>query len=630
MNCLPCFSSKEKDIGKTHSKKVQQPVAESPQQDSGAPLPSSSPSPSAQTFTFRELAMATKNFRQECLLGEGGFGRVFKGKLQSSGQVVAVKQLDRNGMTGNKEFLVEVSALSRLHHPNLVNLIGYCADGDQRLLVYEFMPMGSLENHLFGDSPDKKPLDWTKRMKIANGAAKGLEYLHEKTNPPLIYRDLKPSNVILDEEFEPKLSDFGLANLGPGGGKTQPTSRVMGTYGYSAPEYSSGGQLTLKSDMYIFGVLLLELITGRRVIDTTRPIDEQNLVTWAQPIFKDPKRYPEMADPRLNKDFPVTGLNQAVGIAAMCLQEEASVRPFISDVVAALSFIPTGTSNGSIPAPIPDVAAGSEEKPNAFSPPPQQKMDYEQEVGQNSSGHQDRESSDQRDGSCTDSQDEDSDGESMDQENEASSHNSDRETSDQGSGQCSDRESSSDDSDDDSDDRDHYKDAGGSDGEVKDKTDYQDRGGTEAKDVILNSRQPSTKKPQTANAPSQRRNSRTSSTRKQKGSSRHRVVKFKEPGSNIIRSASENFEDGSVSYTDQTKAEARDQSSRSSRGSSIESMDGNGSSHHQADTHKNGSAVDSQENRAHLSHRSGNSGNDLTNHLESDKGNPHLRHLRTR
>ncbi|MBA0588785.1 hypothetical protein Gorai_001876, partial [Gossypium raimondii] len=134
----------------------------------------------AQTFTFRELAAATKNFRPECLLGEGGFGRVYKGRLESTGQVVAVKQLDRNGLQGNREFLVEVLMLSLLHHPNLVNLIGYCADGDQRLLVYEFMPLGSLEDHLHDLPPDKEPLDWNTRMKIAAGAAKGLEYLHDK------------------------------------------------------------------------------------------------------------------------------------------------------------------------------------------------------------------------------------------------------------------------------------------------------------------------------------------------------------------------------------------------------------------------------------------------------------------
>ncbi|XP_008793607.2 probable serine/threonine-protein kinase PBL25 [Phoenix dactylifera] len=293
----------------------------------------------SQTFTFRELATATRNFRADCLLGEGGFGRVYKGHLEKTNQLVAVKQLDRNSLQGNKEFLVEVLMLSLLHHQNLVNLIGYCADGDQRLLVYEYMPLGSLEDHLLEIPPDQKPLSWYTRMNIAYGAAKGLEYLHEKASPPVIYRDLKSSNILLDESYHPKLSDFGLAKVGPVGDKLHVSSRVMGTYGYCAPEYARTGQLTLKSDVYSFGVVLLELITGRRVIDTTKDKDEQNLVAWAQPIFKDQKRYAELADLLLQGDYSERGLNQAVAVAAMCLQEEAEVRPFMADVVVALSFL---------------------------------------------------------------------------------------------------------------------------------------------------------------------------------------------------------------------------------------------------------------------------------------------------
>ncbi|XP_023527595.1 serine/threonine-protein kinase PBL27 [Cucurbita pepo subsp. pepo] len=293
----------------------------------------------AQTFTFRELATATKNFRSECLLGEGGFGRVYKGRLESTGQVVAVKQLDRNGLQGNREFLVEVLMLSLLHHPNLVNLIGYCADGDQRLLVYEFMPLGSLEDHLHDLPPDKEPLDWNIRMKIAAGAAKGLEYLHDKANPPVIYRDLKSSNILLDEGYHPKLSDFGLAKLGPVGDKTHVSTRVMGTYGYCAPEYAMTGQLTLKSDVYSFGVVFLELITGRKAIDNTRGPGEHNLVAWARPLFKDRRKFPKMADPLLQGRYPMRGLYQALAVAAMCLQEQAATRPLIGDVVTALTYL---------------------------------------------------------------------------------------------------------------------------------------------------------------------------------------------------------------------------------------------------------------------------------------------------
>ncbi|XP_019456895.1 PREDICTED: serine/threonine-protein kinase PBS1-like [Lupinus angustifolius] len=293
----------------------------------------------AQTFTYRELAAATKNFRPESFIGEGGFGCVYKGWLESTNQIVAVKQLDRNGLQGNREFLVEVLMLSLLHHTNLVNLIGYCADGDQRLLVYEFMPLGSLEDHLHDLPPDKEPLDWNTRMKIAAGAAKGLEYLHDKANPPVIYRDLKSANILLDEGFHPKLSDFGLAKLGPVGDKSHVSTRVMGTYGYCAPEYAMTGQLTVKSDVYSFGVVLLELITGRKAIDSNQPHGEQNLVSWACPLINDRRKLSKLADPKLHGRLPMRGLYQALAVASMCIQESAAARPLIGDVVTALSYL---------------------------------------------------------------------------------------------------------------------------------------------------------------------------------------------------------------------------------------------------------------------------------------------------
>ncbi|CAN6248376.1 unnamed protein product [Urochloa humidicola] len=293
----------------------------------------------AQTFTFRQLAAATKNFRDECLIGEGGFGRVYKGRLDGTGQIVAIKQLNRDGNQGNKEFLVEVLMLSLLHHQNLVSLVGYCADGDQRLLVYEYMPLGSLEDHLHDLPPGKEPLDWNTRMKIAAGAAKGLEYLHDKAHPPVIYRDFKSSNILLGHGFHAKLSDFGLAKLGPVGDKSHVSTRVMGTYGYCAPEYAMTGQLTVKSDVYSFGVVLLELITGRKAIDNTRPAAEQNLVSWARPLFNDRRKLPKMADPGLQGRFPSRGLYQALAVASMCIQSEAASRPLIADVVTALSYL---------------------------------------------------------------------------------------------------------------------------------------------------------------------------------------------------------------------------------------------------------------------------------------------------
>ncbi|KAA8543472.1 hypothetical protein F0562_021033 [Nyssa sinensis] len=311
MSCFSCFSSHEKKTSKrinsgrkgllpsapAHNEPPTQPRPENQRKtpteatNNKAANKEAGNNIAAQTFTFRELATATKNFRQECLVGEGGFGRVYKGKLDKTGQVVAVKQLDRNGLQGNREFLVEVLMLSLLHHQHLVNLIGYCADGDQRLLVYEYMPLGSLEDHLLDIPPEQKPLEL--------------------------------------------------------GFKDENSFRVMGTYGYCAPEYQRTGQLTVKSDVYSFGVVLLELITGRRAIDTMRVIEEQNLVSWAQPLFKDPSRFPELADPLLRGDFPVKSLNQAVAVAAMCLQDDATSRPLMSDVVTALSYLWGGPEAGN-------------------------------------------------------------------------------------------------------------------------------------------------------------------------------------------------------------------------------------------------------------------------------------------
>ncbi|PIM97832.1 Serine/threonine protein kinase [Handroanthus impetiginosus] len=360
MSCFPCFQNKEENSSKEEDLPIAQPKdftppppavhnnnssAQDPHDENNEP---ENETTAVKSFTFRELATATKNFRQECLLGEGGFGRVFKGTLAPSGQIVAVRQLDWNGIQGNKEFVVEVSELSFLQHPNLVKIIGYCADGDQRLLVYEYLPSGPLKNHLFDLPAGKKPLNWSTRMKIALGIAEGLEYLHEKVDPPIIYRDLKSSNILLDEGNNPKLSEYGLAKLVQSGNKMAVS--VMAGYGYSAPEYERNGELTLKSDVYSFGVVLLELITGRRAMDTSRPAEEQNLVSWAQPIFRNPANFPDMADPLLRKEFPVTSLNQAVGVAAMCLQEEPSARPLISDISAALSFLAMAPPEAPIPA----------------------------------------------------------------------------------------------------------------------------------------------------------------------------------------------------------------------------------------------------------------------------------------
>ncbi|KAK2402558.1 Protein kinase superfamily protein [Trifolium repens] len=385
MNCFPCCGQKNKKSNsmKDHDSPTQHEITSDMKKQRGDEQIQGDPTNiNAHNFTFRELATATKNFRQECLLGEGGFGRVYKGVIPTTGQVVAVKQLDRHGMENSKEFLSEVSLLSLVHHDNLVNLIGYCADGDQRLLVYEYFPGSNLEERLLDNKTDEPPLNWYERMKVAAGASKGLEYLHDSANPPIIYRDLKAANILLDVDLNAKLYDFGMARLCGGDKMNHAPPRVMGTYGYCAPEYTRTGHFSLKSDVYSFGVVMLELITGRRAIDTTRSNEEQNLVSWAQPLFRNPKKYPDMADPLLNKQFPEKDLNQAVAIVAMCLQEEPEARPLIGDVVTALSFLSTVPAE-PIPPPLRSAATSVSKHSVATE------SEYESETGSESEGETD-------------------------------------------------------------------------------------------------------------------------------------------------------------------------------------------------------------------------------------------------
>ncbi|KAM2638490.1 hypothetical protein EV1_022854 [Malus domestica] len=341
MSCFRCFSPHRKDVSKVE---IDNGTRSSACGGRGKGIPDDSECGRgkgrnvARSFTFRELAAASKGFREVNLIGEGGFGRVYKGRLDA-GQVVAIKQLNHDGLQGFQEFIVEVLMLSLLHHTNLVTLIGYCTDGDQRLLVYEYMPRGSLEDHLFDLSPGRETLSWDTRIKIAVGAARGLEYLHCKANPPVIYRDLKSANILLDDEFNPKLSDFGLAKLAPVGDKTHVSTRVMGTYGYCAPEYAMSGKLTLKSDIYSLGVVMLELIIGKKAIDCSKRPGEQNLVSWSRPFLKDRRKFVQLIDPLLQGRFPVRCLHHAVAITAMCLQEQPTFRPLISDIVVALEYL---------------------------------------------------------------------------------------------------------------------------------------------------------------------------------------------------------------------------------------------------------------------------------------------------
>ncbi|KAE8669601.1 putative receptor-like protein kinase [Hibiscus syriacus] len=297
-------------------------------------------------FSFNELKLSTRSFRPESLLGEGGFGCVFKGWINESGTApvkpgtgfpVAVKTLNHNGLQGHREWVAEVNFLGDLLHSNLVKLIGFCIEDDQRLLVYEFMPRGSLENHLFRRS---MPLPWSIRMKIALDAAKGLAFLHEEAERPVIYRDFKTSNILLDADYNAKLSDFGLAKDGPEGDKTHVSTRVMGTYGYAAPEYVMTGHLTSKSDVYSFGVVLLEMLTGRRSMDKTLPNGEHNLVEWARPYLAERRRFYQLIDPYLQGQFSIKGAQRAIQMADHCLSRDPKSRPLMSEVVEALKPLP--------------------------------------------------------------------------------------------------------------------------------------------------------------------------------------------------------------------------------------------------------------------------------------------------
>ncbi|KAL7608878.1 hypothetical protein Lser_V15G11536 [Lactuca serriola] len=299
-------------------------------------------SPNVKPFSFMELKNATRNFKVDSLLGEGGFGYVFKGWIDEfthiaskpgSGTVIAVKKLKPESFQGHKEWLTEVTYLGQLHHPNLVKLIGYCSEGENRLLVYEYMPKGSLENHLFRRGP--QPLPWATRLKVAIGAAKGLAFLHDAKDQ-VIYRDFKASNILLDAEFNAKLSDFGLAKAGPTGDRTHVSTQVMGTHGYAAPEYIATGRLTTKSDVYSFGVVLLELLTGRRAVDKSKIGVEQDLIEWTKPYLGDKRRLFRIMDTGLEGQYPQKSVYTAVIIALQCLSIEPKTRPRMSEVVVNL------------------------------------------------------------------------------------------------------------------------------------------------------------------------------------------------------------------------------------------------------------------------------------------------------
>ncbi|MBA0651022.1 hypothetical protein Goklo_018394 [Gossypium klotzschianum] len=372
-------------------------------------FPSMSQRPSnLRVFTVSELKSATKNFSRSFMLGEGGFGCVYKGSLKSpedpSEKIeVAVKQLGKRGLQarlldlqhiesfssglicllGHKEWVTEVNVLGVVEHPNLVKLVGYCAEDDergiQRLLIYEYMPNRSVENHLSVRS--ETTLSWAMRLKIAQDAARGLAYLHEGMDFQIIFRDFKSSNILLDEQWNAKLSDFGLARLGPSEGLTHISTavlnvqfkqskllgrmmvifqylfinpstnqtddlwQVVGTMGYAAPEYIQTGRLTSKIDVWSYGVFLYELITGRRPLDKNRPKNEQRLLEWVKPYLSD-RKFQLILDPRLKGKYQLKSAQRLAVVANRCLVRNPKSRPKMSEVLEMVNRIVEASSAG--------------------------------------------------------------------------------------------------------------------------------------------------------------------------------------------------------------------------------------------------------------------------------------------
>eukprot|EP00253_Pinus_taeda_P022062 PITA_22062 len=284
-------------------------------------------------FTMEELIAATENFDDENKLGEGGFGAVYKGTTED-GKEIAVKKLSLTSLQGKREFMNEVELVAKIQHRNLVNLLGCCAEGSERLLVYEYLPNKSLDKILF-DPNKRNQLDWQKRYNIIVGVARGLLYLHEDSQLRIIHRDIKASNILLDANLNPKIADFGLARLFPED-ESHVSTRVAGTYGYMAPEYAMQGQLSVKADVYSFGVLLLELVTGRKNSDNNLSLDMQRLLEWAWRLYKG-GNIVDMIDPAIIEMCNVEEALRCVHVGLLCTQADSSLRPSMSVITLMLS-----------------------------------------------------------------------------------------------------------------------------------------------------------------------------------------------------------------------------------------------------------------------------------------------------
>uniref|UniRef100_A0A0E0KBT7 non-specific serine/threonine protein kinase n=1 Tax=Oryza punctata TaxID=4537 RepID=A0A0E0KBT7_ORYPU len=319
--------------------------------------------PTGGSLSYDQLAAATSGFSPDNVIGQGGFGCVYRGTLQD-GTEVAIKKLKTESKQGDREFRAEVEIITRVHHRNLVSLVGYCIFGNERLLVYEFVPNKTLDTHLHGNKGP--PLDWQQRWKIAVGSARGLAYLHDDCSPKIIHRDVKASNILLDHDFEPKVADFGLAKYQPGN-HTHVSTRIMGTFGYIAPEFLSSGKLTDKADVFAFGVVLLELITGRLPVQSSesymdstfeRNFDVQpdktfplNLLLQAKPLLSEATEegnFNILVDPDIGDDYDENIMMRMIECAAAAVRQSAHLRPSMVQILKHLQGETHGEDLNSI------------------------------------------------------------------------------------------------------------------------------------------------------------------------------------------------------------------------------------------------------------------------------------------
>ncbi|KAI4296124.1 hypothetical protein L6164_036108 [Bauhinia variegata] len=288
----------------------------------------------ARRFSFEEIQKYTKKFSEANDIGSGGYGKVYRGTLPN-GQLVAIKRAQKGSLQGGPEFRTEIELLSRVHHKNLVSLVGYCFEQGEQMLVYEYIPNGTLKDAFSGKSGIR--LDWIRRLKVALGTARGLAYLHELANPPIIHRDIKSANILLDERLNAKLADFGLCKPMGDGERDHVTTQVKGTMGYLDPEYYMTQQLSEKSDVYSFGVLMLEIITGKRPIQRGKYIVRE--VRNAIDETKDLYGLQKILDPAIGSGGTLKGLEQFVDLAMKCVAESGIERPIMSDVVKEIENV---------------------------------------------------------------------------------------------------------------------------------------------------------------------------------------------------------------------------------------------------------------------------------------------------